>query len=241
MKASVRYPRCRALDAVAILVTALFLPNSAGSQGSWSEIFLPITNPNLSIISFSDSAHGFVCGLDGVFLYTSDNGSSWSVDTISSPYPIVTCELVSDSVAWAFGYGGISLNYAYAIFRSTNKGQDWVRTNTPDSVSGLAAAFVSESAGYFVAQTQPYSTANLWATTNGGDSWFERAAISFSFPNASVAFFDDSLGYVGLEATLVGPLLRTTDAGAGWIGSAIRPPPPWSCLWNEWCRAYSLH
>jgi hypothetical protein len=111
-----------------------------------------------------------------------------------------------------------------------------VRTNTPDSVSGVAAAFVSENVAYFVAQHQPYGTANLWATTNGGDSWFERAAISFSFPNASLAFFDESVGYVGLEITLAGPLLKTTDGGLTWMFSGISLPHPFFGWWDEWCR-----
>ncbi len=200
---------------ILLIVLAFFLASHLSAQNLWTEIPLPVTNTNLSAISFVDSVHGCLSGNDGIFLYTSDGGNSWSVDTIPSTF--TKCALVSSNVAWCFGFGGVTPGQA-TFFRSSNKGRTWLRKYYPDTLIVLGADFASENTAHLITPT--YS----WTTTDGGDSWHQRgrllgsSPIQYYYPH-QVEFFDDSLGYVGGTYPLVGGDLwpqMTTDGGVTW-------------------------
>jgi photosystem II stability/assembly factor-like uncharacterized protein len=215
-------------SAAALLVTVIMLPELVRAQTSWTEIPLPVTDQNLSIISFVDSSHGCLLGNDRVFLYTSNNGSSWSVDTIPLPpglYPIKSCELVTDSVAWVFVP-------PFKFFRTTDRGRTWTQRNAPDSLDVKDVVFTSTTLARFITHN------SLWTTTNAGETWFEKSRFpSPGNPNlrGRVAFFSDSVGFVGLSVTLAGPLIMTTDRGQTWTGQGTpRPLPPPGGYSNVW-------
>jgi photosystem II stability/assembly factor-like uncharacterized protein len=225
---------------VALCAAELFFPDSGKSQNGWTEISLPFTNPNVSIISFVDSSHGCLCGNDGIFFYTSDNGQSWIADTIPSPYPIAKCTLVSDSVVWAFGIWNANLRQ-WAFLRSSDRGKTWLQKNPPDSLIVMGADFTSEENAWLVTKT------SLWATTDGGESWHQRGQLrgSQQFYNAyyhSIEFFDDSVGFIGgsigLVQTDIGPQ-STTNGGWTWNWSWVGPNPGGSAGISE-CRPVSF-
>lgn len=209
-----------------LLDSALFFRMSA--QNSWSEIALPITNTSLSNISFADSTHGCLCGSDGTFLYTSDNGRSWSVDTIPTPLQIVKCRMVSEDVAWAFA---IDLSGQSTIFMTTDRGASWSVTAVPDTLPALGAAFLSEQIAYATTAT------HCWKTTDGGNTWNQRGRIlgrsDPPFPEFydPMEFLDESIGFIAgtiAPVFVIGPPQKTTDGGWTWIYSwmGTRSPGP---------------
>ncbi|MFN0157230.1 MAG: YCF48-related protein [Bacteroidota bacterium] len=206
--------RIKSFFVCTILVEILFLPHLGNAQGGWTEIPLPITDPSLSVISFADSSRGCLCGQNNVFLYTSDNGMSWSTDLIPSAVPISNCKLVSDSVAWAFGFG---FSTQGVIFRSTDRGDNWLQVDIPETLVVLGVAFGSESNAWLA------TTTHIWVTTDGGNSWEQRGQLlgSYSsFPyNHPIEFFDDSIGFIsGSGGSIITDLLpqKTTDGGWTW-------------------------
>jgi hypothetical protein len=212
---------------IAVFAAELFFPDSGKSQNGWTEISLPFTNPNVSIISFADSSHGCLCGSNGVFFYTSDNGGSWVVDTIPSPHPIAKCTLVSDSVVWAFGIGNANLRQ-WSFLRSSDRGKTWLQKNPPDSLTVLGADFTSGQTAWLATKTY------LWATTDGGDSWQQRGRLLgsqqiYNAHNHGIEFFDDSVGFVGGSSGLLQTDLwpqKTTNGGWNWTSGWVGPTPP---------------
>ncbi len=213
---------------VTLVISSAFFALTATAQDSWSEIPLPVTNTNLSVISFTDTNLGLICGYGREFLFTTDGGESWRVDSI--PFPDIgsseflsKCVLVSDNVIWA----GIVVNYPdpnpdrLVILRSSDRGQTWILKSPSDSVI-LGVDFLSENIVHFITPT------HSWTTTDGGDSWQQQGQLARAEPPPvwfnrfhSFEFFDDSVGYLGGSypgmgggGTLVPQM--TTDGGSTW-------------------------
>jgi hypothetical protein len=208
--------RCVLFPFVGVAMGTIF-HGPARAQEGWSEITLPAANQSLSVISFSDTVHGCICGRDGLFLYTSDNGQTWRADTIPSPYGIVDCKVVSDSVIWAWSHAS---QQQWAIYRSGDCGISWIPRNPPDSFKVKGVGFASDNVAWAA------TTARVWITTDAGQSWLPRGQLlspdsSFlddSWEANTIEFADDSLGFIYGRGGLISDLWpqMTTDGGWTW-------------------------
>lgn len=202
----------------------------AQSQGRWIEANLPVSNPSLFRISFADTLHGCIAGGDGTFLYTEDGGTTWVPRMIPTPYQIRECKLVSPSVAWALATLNTYPGLERTILRSTDKGQTWQHKSPSDTLSLVAACFVSANVGLAI------TTGHYWATTDGGTTWRQRGQLAgYAGPPNSLQSFDDSVAYIGGGCGMVvGSSQKTTDGGSAW--TVVCPGPPGydiTTLWPE--------
>jgi hypothetical protein len=208
----------RSVNALMVCVM-LLITGVAMSQSRWSEVPLPFVTTSLEHISFVDSVHGCLCdGTQGFFFYTSDNGVTWTADTIPAPQYIRKCTIVSENTIWAWGYKGTSAG-PVALFLSTDRGQTWLRRDPPDTLLVRGLEFLSDNVVWLAGRS------HLWVSEDGGASWQRRGAfVRGGSPVSFQAFecFDDSVGFVSGNAYDFTPQ-RTTDGGWTWEDFWIRP------------------
>ena len=195
----------RAIQLLLVLLPVIALMVHA--QGKWVENPLPVFDSTLFQISFVDSSYGCLVGTDGIFIFTSDGGKSWTRDSIPALYSVHECRLVSHEVAWAltndWRYPGLN----YALFRSSDRGAHWCEVPLPDTMGGRAACFFSDTSAYVG------GNGKLWVTTDGGQHWKMRGDIPMLV--GCLEFYDENWGYAYVGAGYIAStsLFTTTDGG----------------------------
>jgi photosystem II stability/assembly factor-like uncharacterized protein len=200
---------------ILLVIDALVLCG-AHSQDRWVEIPVPYLYsswPNPVIPAFSirfvDSVHG--CLFAGNYLlYTSDNGQSWQLDSIPLSLQLRNCEIVSDSVIWA--YSNLVNDFSQLeLLRSSDRGRTWSQVHLPDSVVAIGATAASDNLVRIISHT------HLWVSTDRGESWVRRGQLvgSYQSINVPITFLDDSLGFVAGGYSGFAEQ-KTTDGGWTW-------------------------
>jgi len=103
-----------------------------------------------------------------------------------------------------------------SIIRTTNGGNNWVRTPT-GSLNGLNFYFLNSLTGWAV------NTERVLRTTNGGLNWintgflFNQSQQLFCLPY----FINENTGWIGTDS---GKIFKTTNSGFNWIQYKINTP-----------------
>ncbi len=153
---------------------------------------------------FQNAMTGWVCGMDGTLLKTSNGGHSWIPQSSGVSQPLWSIDFVDANNGWIVGDQG-------TVIHTTNGGSTWVEQSTTGTTLRLECVdFVDPNTGWIAGgQTGP---GTILKTTDGGVTW----ATQYSSPGAwllFVRFFDANTGYVsGAD----GRLMKTTDGGANW-------------------------
>ncbi|HHB79298.1 MAG TPA: T9SS type A sorting domain-containing protein, partial [Saprospiraceae bacterium] len=199
------------------------------SLGHYLSTGLENVEANALDVNDSDPNSIYLGAYDLGFWYSKDHGASWKRSLPNNTdYPDYTwwdgggsnCNFVlSDpanaSVVWA-SFGPSQPNTESALFKSTNSGENWVKSNTglPDfapTMHGLSIDIQSNTNARKLYLTQG---GTVWKSADGGASWTE---IFTNNGNGGLKFtevdkFNGQIIYAGGEAGF----FRSTDGGNTW-------------------------
>lgn len=175
-------------------------------------------------MGFSDALHGWISDFRHLWA-TSDGGATWQALSSASlsGAGIVDVSVVDSATLYVALDGGI-------LAASTDGGSTWTSRQVPDdwlkAVDAVDAKNAWALSGY----------GRIWATDDGGQSWFEQTTAA---TGSGAAYVD--IAVLGQSGCAVGPgLLLTSRTGYG----AARPPvttivrTPAQLLWaDEHCAS----
>ena len=146
---------------------------------------------------------GWVGGVDGTLIHTTNGGSTWSSQNPGTGENIMGLTFIGPSNGWAVGPGG-------TIIHTTNGGSSWSSQVSGVSVELNGIWFTDASTGWASG-----ANGTILNTTNGGSTWSSQP-IPGSLVNErlfDVAFADANTGWaVGTSGTI----LQTSNGGSTW-------------------------
>ncbi|MEN9322330.1 MAG: hypothetical protein RL699_110 [Bacteroidota bacterium] len=185
---------------------------------------LPI-NTYFRNVEFLNENIGFIGTLSGIFLKTTDGGTTWNPVTIT-PNPPAICGL--DAVGTSTIYGcGAYFSPAY-IIKSTDSGLTWQYINMTAYATALVEVlFTDENNG--LASGMNESGGVVLQTTDGGQTWttLYNTPIEGEYvwklqrlaSNPAVIF-----GSVESIFPNTGQLIKSTDNGLTWTSKPVPDP-----------------
>ena len=185
---------------------------------------LPI-NTYFRNVEFLNENIGFLGTLSGVFLKTTDGGTTWNPVTIT-PNPPAICGL--DAVGSSTIYGcGAYFSPAY-IIKSTDSGETWQYINMSAYATALVEVlFTDENNG--LASGSNENGGVVLQTTDGGQTW----TTLYTTPNAGEYVWklqrlaNNPAVLFGSVETVVphtGQLIKSTDNGLTWTSKPVPDP-----------------
>lgn len=160
-------------------------------------------------VHFTDDNSGWVCGLSGIILHTSDGGINWETQSAPPVNYYSSIFFTDDQNGWAAGYAG-------RIIHTSDGGSSWNIQTSPTSYGITDLGFTDANTGWTVGgkgRTFTDPIREIYHTTDGGNSWTLQYYGSNEDPLGSVYFLDDQNGWaVGSTSTI----MHTTDGGSNW-------------------------
>jgi len=213
---------------IGLCLLPLLLPAPAPAQGYLYQ-FLGAEKYFLGV-SFPDSAHGTVVGVNGVILHTTDGGASWSTQLSHTTKNLSAVSFPDASHGTVVGDDG-------TVLRTSDGGQTW---SYPSGGSGLRLAgvsFVDSAFGVAVGSAPdwsyypPHYYPVSFKTTDGGANWFGWGlpswvgeglfSVSFKNRDTGLAVGGSNLIYRTVDGT---NWSRVSPEGTEtWLGVALGP------------------
>lgn len=228
-----------------LLLVACQSVNTVHGQSGWFLQNSGTTQFQRSVY-FTDVNTGYVCGVNGYMLKTTNGGNNWSNQFITS--------LGIYSVYFTSASTGITGGGSGNIFKTTNSGTNWIvqtfgtgpgifSIHFPDVNTGYVAGandlvrkttdagsnWVTLSMGvgtttsiFFTDANTGYrtrvegGTGRVDKTTNGGFIWTNSTFINSIYLGA-IRFVDMNTGYAVGES---GTVRKTTNAGGSWLAQS---------------------
>lgn len=168
------------------------------------------TNNVLFDVHFADVNSGWVCGLGGIILHTSDGGINWGTQTAPPANYYSSIFFSDDQNGWAAGY-------ASRIIHTSDGGINWSLQSSPTQYGISDLYFTDANTGWTVGgkgRTFTDPIREILHTTNGGNSWSIQYSAGNEDPLGAVYFLDDQNGWaVGSMSTI----MHTTNGGNNWM------------------------
>ena len=180
---------------------------------TWNLVTTPTQTFNHTTVHFSDASNGWVVGVNGQVMKTTDGGNSWVNKNITgvSPFtpPLTDVFGINGTTAWVVGDRNTK------VFKTTNGGDTWtdVFTGTFYSSGFRTVFFLNHNEGWIAGD---YGI--IRKTTNGGANWTSLLLGSSSSSSSNtwvtdIFFLDSSIGWFIGEDGLIS---KTTDGGTTW-------------------------
>jgi photosystem II stability/assembly factor-like uncharacterized protein len=212
-----------------IQILTLFIASclAANAQPAWRELPPPTTH-DLRRLVFLDSARGWVSGLNGAILRTTNGGMTWQTQQSGVSSEIHELFFLNDRLGWALTWTDFVDTLTWFgtnILKTTNGGAVWTRTQFPTTGEFFSAIHFHDSLNGLMAG----GFGRIVRTTNGGVPWIP--AVIDSSPVAQWAirrfrFFSRNYGYaMGGRLDIVGVVWKTTNGGQRWRAEGISPEP----------------
>lgn len=187
-------------------------PGYSDSPG-WVQQYSGTMN-RLRGVFFLDSNLGWIVGVNGTILRTTDGGNTWTPQESGTSYDLRGVTFVDLATGWAVGDVG-------TILHTTDGGVNWTPQDSVGINSLTALSFVDSATGWVVGGKA------IFHTTDGGATWaLQNPAVPsglLSMVFHSVAFTNQNDGlavgtgiYNYVLRNNVGVLARTTDGGVNW-------------------------
>lgn len=164
---------------------------------------------DLTVIVFSDPAHGWIASINGEILRTVDGGNSWELLVTGTTLTFTGIHFPDAMNGWAVGYNP---NNDCRIIHTVDGGVTWTEQFTGEYSPGNVF-FLDSLNGWVAAQDN-----TLLHTSDGGASWSGIPLPGLAKPT-SVQFLNQDLGFVcgtDYDGYLNMVVFKTTDGGVTW-------------------------
>lgn len=190
--------------------TLVFRTVNGGSH--WSSQVYPVEDVIFRTIFFHDSLNGWMGGVGGALVYTSNGGNTWTPATIDSTtfsqLPILNFSFYSRK--YAFACGG-RFDLAGIIWKTTDYGQNWTASVVaPEPIQQLHLFDSLHAVG--VGGDFEFGS-GVVKTSDGGQTWHYFSLQVFGVASA-LSFRTGSEGWAPLGSAE--KFIVTTDSGATW-------------------------
>jgi photosystem II stability/assembly factor-like uncharacterized protein len=185
------------------------------------------------VTNISGSLPKGICGLDAVndsviyavgrvggpchIIKTLNGGVSWfSINTPSGAWYLIDCHFFSADTGLVIGATGSSFtNERYAIYYTTNGGNNWQPVGNTSSFNGHGwkISFPSRYTGYVSIETSGSDSVPVLKTTDGGLTWQEKLWSILPWYAQGIGFINDSTGWCGSSTNQV---KETVDSANSW-------------------------
>ncbi len=185
-------------SALVPLLTTLALSTGAAHAQTWQQQYPPRL-PSIADLDALSAVNAWVAGVDGTLRHTLDGGVNWTEHAIGA----------ASLARVQFGSGGLGLAAGDGLWRTSNAGQTWSRTNV---LPVRALAYPGGASAWALT-----ADGRLLRSTNGGAAWTDLGfAIGASAPRDLFVFADGR----GWACGAGGELYSTTDGGSTWTPRA---------------------
>ena len=176
--------------------------------GAWHTVADSKAGTNLlDDIDFFDANHGIAVGVNGIVVYTTDGGVTWTAG-VSGEAPgdrILGVDMVSSTVGFMVGDDNDSTNAGMIMKKTIDGGATWTPMTPPASESYKPledVSFADANNGWIVG-----GMGSWYHTTDGGTTWTNETGTG-AWP-ISVFAFSPTAAWAG---TTYGGILTTTPA-----------------------------
>ncbi|GEM_PF-826611 len=187
---------------VLFLASLLLIVGSLGTraQSGWV-VQSPLPTPiSLSDVHYASANTYFAVGWEGVILKTTDDGTTWTIQSRGTTRWLSSVFFVDADIGIAVGDSG-------TILRTTDGGETWTRQESGKTYTLTSVSFANANVGMAVG-----TDGTIIHTFDGGATW-SPLPISISGTLNSVHFIDTNTCTVVGE---YGNILRTTNGGSTW-------------------------
>src|SRR5208283_3981070 len=185
------------LTVILLSITNAFSPSIA--QGS------TLDGNDYDLMQFVNSSTGWVVGINGMILKTTDGGAHWMDQSSGVSTELFALSFVDTAHGWVCGIGGV-------ILGTTDGGKTWQQQQSGTQRLCKAMRFIDQLHGWVVCDSGV-----IVATTNGGASWTNQATQTTA-SLCSVAFTSTQNGWA---CGSNGALVKTTNGGATWTTTIV--------------------
>jgi len=161
----------------------------------------------LTDVSFPDENTGYVTGLDGVILKTTDAGLVWNFIETPTEKNLYHIWFADAETGYVTGEEGF-------IMKTTDGGNTWQVQESGTAETFNDIFFLNQNFGFIAG-----NNGQLLRTTNGGETW-ERAFIDIYSDVYSVYFVNENIGYAAASMRTV---FKTIDGGDSWTSTSGDP------------------
>lgn len=188
---------------------------------------------NLIFSSFSDANSGYICG-SGSILKTTNGGNNWVQQWSLNGDLVLSVNFVNNNTGYAFQPG--------RLYKTTNGGNNWnflseVKISSTFSISYTfyKMLFVNETTGIIVGSvyrnlgSNSFREGSIYWTANGGLNWSYQSNYDILY-YVDISFINENTGWI---VGTSGGIIKTTDAGASWIGQ----PGPFTTINYQYVSA----
>jgi len=155
------------------------------------------SNYSFTNLVMTDINNGFICGLSGLIISTSNSFNTINVSTLGNNL-LNSVSQINTGVAFLVGNNGI-------IYKTLDSGTTWTLTRSPTSLNLNDVSIINSNLALIVG-----NNGILLQTTNGGLSWTQKTISTVNL--YSIVMIDQYNGYiVGANGTI----LKTND-GSTW-------------------------
>jgi photosystem II stability/assembly factor-like uncharacterized protein len=177
-------------------VTNISPSNGDWFYNYWLDIYFLPSNPS----------YGWICGMQGKVLRTTNGGASWTGVKIPNADKFESVHFANAFVGYVSGEAG--------IYKTTDGGATWSNI-TPNGSSGLTNLwgnyFLNPDYGMVIGGGCS-SYQRFWLTTDGGQSWTVALDSVYNSGLTDLILYPNGSGY----ATSSGYLWQTLDSGRTW-------------------------
>lgn len=199
------------------LIFLLIMADIRAVSAQWVKQSPLPTGEEITDICFISPDTGWIFGLNGTVLNTTDGGNSWADQSIPTDDRINFGLFLDRENGWLALSGGPP-DYNGKIYGTSDGGKHWdIQYSDPAGVI-RSMSFINPDTGWALAylqQSQPFNKSwnYFLKTTDGGESWFLLDFLEQSHFR-KVDFIDDTTGYVTGAGTP--NLMKTVDGGLNW-------------------------
>ncbi len=123
------------------------------------------TQSLLNSVTFVDENIGWIAGLSGTLLKSTDGGNTWDKKIIGYTTHFQRVQFTSNSIGWLAGQKSLQGSPA-TMLKTTDGGNTWSEIITGVTTIITSIAFINDNIG-FITSVQ----GNIYKTTNSGQDW----------------------------------------------------------------------
>lgn len=158
-------------------------------------------------IHFLNTNKGFVVGVSGQILTTSNAGATWQ------QHAVTHLEMTS------FCFPTKQVGYAtdwWSVYKTTDAGQTWQPANLtlPNANSRITHSWFRNKDTGFVVSSNPVM---FYKTYNGGQTWQAVYTLPSGYNyTRAMDFVNDTIGYLCMANSTATQVFKTTNGGESW-------------------------